>query len=345
MSKNTCIKIKSAGIAQLVHDAPIPKLKDDYILVKTAAVALNPTDWKHIDEMATPGATVGCDYSGIVQEVGPAVSNGLKPGDRVAGLVHGSNASNLEDGAFGDYIIAKGNIQMKIPEGVSFEEAAAIGVGAITAGQHLFQNLRLPLPTRPSQESVFVLVYGGSTATGTMAIQLAKLSGLTVVTTCSPRNFDLVRDLGADHVFDYNSPDAVSLIKEVTEHALRYALDTVASEVTARFCCDVLGKEGGRYSSVLPIPKLPRKDIVNLSSMAFTAIGEAFEIAGQKVPARPDDFVFAADFIKLVEEVWSSKKLSVHPFEVRSGGFDGIFEGLQEMREGKISGRKLVYSV
>jgi NADPH:quinone reductase-like Zn-dependent oxidoreductase len=64
---------------------------------------------------------------------------------------------------------------MKIPEGVSFEEAAAIGVGAITAGQHLFQNLRLPLPTRPSQESVFVLVYGGSTATGTMAIQLAKL--------------------------------------------------------------------------------------------------------------------------------------------------------------------------
>jgi NADPH:quinone reductase-like Zn-dependent oxidoreductase len=165
------------------------------------------------------------------------------------------------------------------------------------------------------------------------------------VTTCSPRNFDLVRDLGADHVFDYNSPEAVSLIKEVTEHALRYALDTVASEVTARFCCDVLGKEGGRYSSVLPIPKLQREDILNLSSMAFTAIGEAFEIAGQKVPARPDDFVFAADFIKLVEEVWSSKKLSVHPFEVRSGGFDGIFEGLQEMREGKISGRKLVYSV
>jgi NADPH:quinone reductase-like Zn-dependent oxidoreductase len=165
------------------------------------------------------------------------------------------------------------------------------------------------------------------------------------VTTCSPRNFDLVRGLGADHVFDYNSPDAVSLIKDITEHALRYALDTVASAETARFCCEVLGKEGGRYSSLLPIPKLPRDDTVNISSMAYTAIGEAFEIAGQEVPARPDDFVFAANFIKLVEELWSSKKLRVHPFEGRSGGLSGIFEGLQEMREGKISGLKLVYSV
>lgn len=95
---NTCIKIKSAGMAELVHDAPIPKLRDDYILVKTAAVALNPTDWKHIDELATPGATVGCDYSGIVQEVGSAVSKDLKPGNRVAGLVHGSmiSASSVE---------------------------------------------------------------------------------------------------------------------------------------------------------------------------------------------------------------------------------------------------------
>lgn len=93
MNNNTCIKIKYAGTAELVHDAPIPKLRDDYVLVKTAAVALNPTDWKHIDEMATQGATVGCDYSGIVQEVGSAVSNNLKPGDRVAGLVHGSMIS------------------------------------------------------------------------------------------------------------------------------------------------------------------------------------------------------------------------------------------------------------
>jgi NADPH:quinone reductase-like Zn-dependent oxidoreductase len=64
---------------------------------------------------------------------------------------------------------------MKIPEAVSFEEAAAIGVGAMTAGQHLYQNLGLPLPSRPLQEPRFIFIYGGSTATGTIAIQLARL--------------------------------------------------------------------------------------------------------------------------------------------------------------------------
>lgn len=165
------------------------------------------------------------------------------------------------------------------------------------------------------------------------------------MTTCSPRNFELVRGLGADHVFDYRSQSAVSMINEVTNDTLGYAFDTIASEDTARFCCDVLRKDGGRYSSVLPIPQLPRSDVVNLSCMAFTAIGEAFEIGGQRVPARPDDLAFAVNFTKIVAELWSSKKLRVHPFDARSGGLRGIFEGLQELREEKISGQKLVYSV
>lgn len=83
------ITIKAPGEA-VVEDAPIPKLRDDYILVKTAAVALNPTDWKHIDNMASPGAIVGCDYSGVVERVGSRVQNGIHPGDRVAGMIHGS---------------------------------------------------------------------------------------------------------------------------------------------------------------------------------------------------------------------------------------------------------------
>lgn len=86
------IQIQAPGEAKLVSDAPIPKLRDDYIKVKTVAVALNPTDWKHIDFLATKGAIVGCDYSGIVEEVGSAVTNGLKVGNKVAGFVHGSES-------------------------------------------------------------------------------------------------------------------------------------------------------------------------------------------------------------------------------------------------------------
>lgn len=66
-------------------------------------------------------------------------------------------------------------MQMKIPDDVSFGEAAAIGVGTITAGQHLYQALGLPQPRSPALEPFSILIYGGSTATGTIAIQLAKL--------------------------------------------------------------------------------------------------------------------------------------------------------------------------
>ena len=82
------IRIKAPGEAA-VECAPIPQLRDDYILVKTRAVAVNPSDWKLIDYLASPGETVGCDYSGVVERVGAHVQNRLRPGDRVAGMVHG----------------------------------------------------------------------------------------------------------------------------------------------------------------------------------------------------------------------------------------------------------------
>ena len=76
-------------MATVVTDAPIPKLRDDYILVKTMAVALNPTDWRHIDMFPDPGALVGCDYAGVITAVGKSVTNDLVEGDRVFGVVHG----------------------------------------------------------------------------------------------------------------------------------------------------------------------------------------------------------------------------------------------------------------
>ena len=71
---------------------PIPKLRDDYILVKTVAVALNPADWQTLDEAFPPRKTktlLGCDFSGIVVEVGKNVTKDFKKGDRIAGGSHG----------------------------------------------------------------------------------------------------------------------------------------------------------------------------------------------------------------------------------------------------------------
>ena len=73
---------------------------------------------------------------------------------------------------FGEYITAKGDIQIKIPDNISFEEASTLGVGITTVGQGLYQSLQLPLPNKPATEKSYVLIYGGSTATGALAIQV-----------------------------------------------------------------------------------------------------------------------------------------------------------------------------
>lgn len=93
---NHAIVIKSAGNAELVETS-VPALRDDYLLVKVRAVALNPTDVLHIDYLAPVGARVGCDYAGVVEEVGAKVTKPFKKGDRVAGVAHGSNAVSASD--------------------------------------------------------------------------------------------------------------------------------------------------------------------------------------------------------------------------------------------------------
>ena len=77
----------------LVTDRPIPKLRDNFILVKTVSVALNPTDWKQLENGPPPGALIGCDYAGIVEEVGKGVTKPFRKGDRICGFAHGDRKS------------------------------------------------------------------------------------------------------------------------------------------------------------------------------------------------------------------------------------------------------------
>lgn len=170
------IVLQGGNEVKVVTDRPLPKLRDGYLLVKTVAVALNPTDWKSVDRSNTKGHLLGCDYAGIVQEVSEhGLTKKWQKGDRVYGMAHGANNSQAEDGAFAEFILVKGDIAMRIPDNLSFEKAATLGVGIFTVGQGLYQYLQLELPDTPAQEAKPILIYGGSTATGTLGIQFAKL--------------------------------------------------------------------------------------------------------------------------------------------------------------------------
>ena len=163
------------GKASLVTDKPCPKLRPGYILVDVRAVAINPTDWMHIDFLNSKGALSGCDFAGVVAETGTGYSKSWKKGDRVCGAVHGANEFNHEDGAFAEQIAVKADLAYRIPESLSFEDASTVGVGLLTCGQGLFQQMGLCLPSRPSTEEQYILIYGGSTATGMLGIQFAKM--------------------------------------------------------------------------------------------------------------------------------------------------------------------------
>lgn len=82
------VKVIAPGEAGVVSDATVPRVRDDYLIAKTKAVALNPTDYHHAKHFSVPGTVLGCDWAGIVQEVGKNVTR-FKPGDEVSGVCHG----------------------------------------------------------------------------------------------------------------------------------------------------------------------------------------------------------------------------------------------------------------
>ncbi|CAI7606437.1 unnamed protein product [Penicillium glandicola] len=316
----------------LVTDRPTPKLRDDYVLVKTVSVGLNPTDWKHVAFLSPPGSLVGCDYSGIVEAVGKDVKKQFTKGDRP------------EDGTFAEYIVAKGDVQWKVPENMSFQEAATLGVGINTVGQGLYQSLKLALPTEPIKDATPILIYGGSTATGTLAIQFAKLSGYKVLTTCSPRNFDLVRSLGADDVYDYKDIQAPAKIRIATDNNLKLVFDCISLEPSAAFCDNAISTDGGEYSALLSV-KINRANVNDRFTLAYTTIGEAFNFGDIPFPSKPEDKAHAEKFIPIAESLLAQGKVKVHPPRVGEHGLKGVLEGLKLLREDKVSGEKLVYNV
>ena len=350
MATQKAIEIKGPREAQFTTQRPKPTLRDDYILIKTVAVALNPTDWKHIDFMPTAGALSGCDYAGIVEEVGTKVDKPFRKGDSICGFCHGANALQREDGAFAEYIVAKASIQMAIPEHMTHEAAATLGVAIVTVGQALYQSLQLPLPNvAPAQEPFPVLIYGGSTATGTVAIQFAKLSGATVITTCSPRNNELVKALGADEVYDYHDEACGEKIRASTSNKLLHALDCVVEGSSPRICADALSTDDALtkiYNSLLGLKGFPRNDVGKKATLGYSAIGEEMSFPGRgTIPAKEEDLQFMSMFTGIAQELLAEGKIKPHPVSLRQGGLKGVLDGLQEMREGKVSGEKLVYRV
>ena len=180
-----------------------PQLADDCVLVRVRAASVNQVDWYDVTGkpwIARPmtglrgpkgSRLTGRDFAGTVEAVGKDVKD-LQPGDDVFGGKSGG-------GSFAEYVCVPAEVARK-PPNLSFQEAAAVPLAALTA----LQGLRDRGQLQPGQR---VLVNGASGGVGTFAVQIAKALGAEVTAVCSTRNVEQARSLGADHVIDYTRED------------------------------------------------------------------------------------------------------------------------------------------
>ena len=198
-------KYGSPDVIQIV-DVAKPTSKDDEVLVKIHAAALNAYDWHLLTSdiflvrfmggglLKPKDGTLGADIAGAVEAVGKDVTQ-FKPGDEVYGDIAGKGYSG-----FGEYACVPEKTLAPKPANLSFEQAAAVPMAGITA----LQGLRDEGHIQPGQK---VLVQGASGGVGTFAVQIAKAFGAEVTAVTSTRNLEQAKAIGADHVIDYTKED------------------------------------------------------------------------------------------------------------------------------------------
>ena len=206
------------GPAPIIHPGP------GQLLIRNHAIAINPVDWlvRDLGVIVKKWPTIlGLDVAGEVAEVGSDVTN-IAIGQRVLAHAVGLLSGKTEDSAFQKYTIVRECATSLIPDHIEYHQAAVIPLALSTAGQGMYlpESLGLPYPsTNPKPSGKAIIVWGGSSSVGCNVIQLAKASGLEVVTTASPKNFEFVKSLGAKAVFDHKSETIVEDLLSALDEA------------------------------------------------------------------------------------------------------------------------------
>jgi NADPH:quinone reductase-like Zn-dependent oxidoreductase len=215
MKAIVCTKYGSPDVLQF-QEVVKPTPKDDEVLIKIYATSINSRDWRTMRAnpffirliqggwLRPKNPILGVDMSGRVEAIGCEVKQ-FKPGDEVFGYV-----SRYGGRTFAEYVCASEKEIALKPANLSFEQAAAVPLAALTA----LQGLRNKVNIQSGQK---VLINGASGGVGTFAVQIAKAFGAEVTAVCSTRNLEMVHSLGADHVIDY-------MLEDFTQNGQQYDL-------------------------------------------------------------------------------------------------------------------------
>jgi alkaline phosphatase D len=239
------------GLEKHLHvtTVSIPPLKPGQILITTAAVSLNPADYKVpefplIGPRLWPKSIAPCmDFAGTISAMHTSVTS-LKVGDRIFGRLD-VLASPLVTGGLSTLIVANATDVAPLAASVSMVDGAAVG----TVGLTLMQALE---PYVKSGDRVFI--NGGSGGTGSVGVQVAKGLGCTVTTSCSSGNVALCKELGADEVLDYKASPLLEQLK-VKGRVFDHVVDNIGSDASLYKNAHLFMKPGARWVQVGGSPK------------------------------------------------------------------------------------------
>ncbi|KEZ47293.1 zinc-binding dehydrogenase [Metabacillus indicus] len=304
-----------------IEETEKPTPQKGEVVVEIHAAGLNPVDYK-TGTNGNPNWTfphiLGLDAAGTIHEVGEGVTE-WKKGDRV--VYHGDFNKK---GAYAEYGVTTAHTISRIPDSITFEEAAALPTAGYTAYQALFRKL-------PMNAIETILIHGGAGGVGGFGIQLAKAAGKTVITTASERNHAYVLSLGANHVIDYTKEDVKVKVMELTNgRGVDAVLDTVGRD-NATASLDLIAYNGHiahiagapDYSHVKPFTK-----VISFHEIALNAIHHHNDVVSERDLAKMGD-----ELQKMVAE----KKVS--PLLERVIPLEEVPQTLEELSNRHVKGK------
>ncbi|EXK26634.1 hypothetical protein FOMG_16805 [Fusarium oxysporum f. sp. melonis 26406] len=341
MSQNQAAWILGPKANPLVlRDAPMPKAGPGQVAIRSEVIALNPVehqvqDW---DFFKTKYPFIlGADVGGRIEEVGEGV-NHLHKGQRVIAYCMGLGNNDPRFGAYQKYPLVHGTLGSPVPDTMSLTQAVVLPLAITTASVSLYHpnHLALPLPQRsPIETGKTLFIWGGASSVGSTAIQLARASGLRVVSTASSHNHELVRSLGASVVLDYKSPTIVNdAVAALADCDLVGCYDAISESASLEPLGAILDRIGPHKVCLIVTPRQA------LSSNMKWTLSLAFEIMDDKGKHLVDHI-----WHNFVPEALADGQLQPKPDHLVIGrGLETLQSGLDRLRKG-VSARKLVIEV
>ncbi|MEK3883036.1 zinc-binding dehydrogenase [Paenibacillus sp. PL2-23] len=323
--KALLLKDKGLWKDMTIGETPTPEPQAGELLMEVHAVSLNPVDYK----TATNGHPhwsyphiLGLDFAGIVAAVGTGVTD-WKPGDRAA--VHGDLTKK---GGYAEYAIAQASAAFRIPETVSFVEAASVPTAGLTAYQALFRKL-------PINRIESIFIHGGAGGVGGFAVQLAKWAGIkTIISSSSPENFPYVASLGAHHVVDYRDASMIAQCMNMTHHIGVDAVIDAVSRQSATDALQLLAFMGHLVFIAGPPDTSGLKPFTKVPSIHEIALGAAYSNGSER--DLRDLSAMGEHLLSLIAE----SKIS--PLYYETIALDEVPKSLQRLSERHVKGKIIV---